>query len=178
LDRAARFWTFIHLNRAYLNTIRPEEELSYPGDRVLERHITSTIRWNRWLWWFGRTTIDLASAVTSQHMHPWRHGRGARAVDAVAESLPVSDVRVPPSPPNRSVRECECDTAHGGHQTRARSTYLKRVRCSTSRHAQPYALSASPAFNLRSILCERASFRRPPAKRRDTTIGPRTYDPQ
>src|SRR6266496_3053614 len=36
----------IHLNTPYINTIRPEDEVLYPGDRALERRITSFIRWN------------------------------------------------------------------------------------------------------------------------------------
>src|ERR1039457_3035017 len=30
----------------HLNTIRPEEEAPYPGDRAMERRIKSLIRWN------------------------------------------------------------------------------------------------------------------------------------
>jgi pyruvate dehydrogenase E1 component len=36
----------IHLNTPYVNTIRPENELPYPGDRAMERRIKSLIRWN------------------------------------------------------------------------------------------------------------------------------------
>src|SRR5438128_7991012 len=36
----------IHLNTPYINTIRQEDEVSYPGDLTLERRITSIIRWN------------------------------------------------------------------------------------------------------------------------------------
>ncbi len=36
----------IHLNTPYVNTIRPEEEVAYPGDRAMERRIKSLIRWN------------------------------------------------------------------------------------------------------------------------------------
>jgi pyruvate dehydrogenase E1 component len=36
----------IHLNTPYINTIRPEDELPYPGDRAMERRIKSLIRWN------------------------------------------------------------------------------------------------------------------------------------
>ena len=36
----------IHLNTPYVNTIRPDEEVSYPGDRAMERRIKSLIRWN------------------------------------------------------------------------------------------------------------------------------------
>ena len=35
-----------HLNTAYINTIRPEQEVPYPGDRPMERRIKSLIRWN------------------------------------------------------------------------------------------------------------------------------------
>src|SRR5215472_2662216 len=34
------------LNTPYVNTIRPEDELPYPGDRAMERRIKSLIRWN------------------------------------------------------------------------------------------------------------------------------------
>ena len=36
----------IQLNTPYVNTIRTEEELPYPGDRAMERRIKSLIRWN------------------------------------------------------------------------------------------------------------------------------------
>ena len=34
------------LNTPYINTIRAEQELAYPGDRAIERRIKSLIRWN------------------------------------------------------------------------------------------------------------------------------------
>ncbi|MBV8904062.1 MAG: pyruvate dehydrogenase (acetyl-transferring), homodimeric type, partial [Acidobacteriia bacterium] len=34
------------LNTPYINTIRPEDEFPYPGDRAMERRIKSLIRWN------------------------------------------------------------------------------------------------------------------------------------
>src|SRR5579863_2225027 len=36
----------IHLNTPYINTIRPEDEVPYPGDRAVERRIKSLLRWN------------------------------------------------------------------------------------------------------------------------------------
>src|SRR5579872_3751973 len=36
----------VHLNTPYVNTIRPEEEVPYPGDRAMERRIKSLCRWN------------------------------------------------------------------------------------------------------------------------------------
>jgi pyruvate dehydrogenase E1 component len=36
----------IHLNTPYVNTIRVEDEVPYPGDRAMERRIKSLIRWN------------------------------------------------------------------------------------------------------------------------------------
>ncbi len=36
----------LHLNTPYVNTIQPEEEAQYPGDRALERRIKSLVRWN------------------------------------------------------------------------------------------------------------------------------------
>jgi pyruvate dehydrogenase E1 component len=34
------------LSTPYLNTIHPEEEVAYPGDRAMERRIKSLVRWN------------------------------------------------------------------------------------------------------------------------------------
>jgi pyruvate dehydrogenase E1 component len=36
----------VHLNTPYVNTIRPQDEVAYPGDRAMERRIKSLIRWN------------------------------------------------------------------------------------------------------------------------------------
>ena len=36
----------IHLNTPYVNTISPDQEVPYPGDRAMERRIKSLIRWN------------------------------------------------------------------------------------------------------------------------------------
>src|SRR5437763_276525 len=36
----------VQFNTPYVNTIRPEEEVAYPGDRAMERRIKSLIRWN------------------------------------------------------------------------------------------------------------------------------------
>jgi pyruvate dehydrogenase E1 component len=36
----------IRQNTPYVNTIRPEDEVPYPGDRAMERRIKSLIRWN------------------------------------------------------------------------------------------------------------------------------------
>jgi pyruvate dehydrogenase E1 component len=36
----------IHLNTPYVNTISPEDEVPYPGDRAMERRIKSLTRWN------------------------------------------------------------------------------------------------------------------------------------
>jgi pyruvate dehydrogenase E1 component len=36
----------VRLNTPYVNTIRPEAEAPYPGDRAMERRIKSLIRWN------------------------------------------------------------------------------------------------------------------------------------
>src|SRR5271157_4844101 len=33
-------------NTPYINTIPPEDQVAYPGDRVIERRIKSLIRWN------------------------------------------------------------------------------------------------------------------------------------
>jgi pyruvate dehydrogenase E1 component len=36
----------VNLNTPYINTIRVEDEVAYPGDRAMERRIKSLIRWN------------------------------------------------------------------------------------------------------------------------------------
>ena len=36
----------VHANTPYVNTIRVEDEVPYPGDRAMERRIKSLIRWN------------------------------------------------------------------------------------------------------------------------------------
>src|SRR5215467_9456072 len=36
----------VQLNTPYVNTIRAEDEVPYPGDRAMERRIKSLIRWN------------------------------------------------------------------------------------------------------------------------------------
>jgi pyruvate dehydrogenase E1 component len=36
----------IQMNTPYVNTIRVEEEVPYPGDRAMERRIKSLVRWN------------------------------------------------------------------------------------------------------------------------------------
>jgi pyruvate dehydrogenase E1 component len=36
----------IQLNTPYVNTIRPDQEVPYPGDRAMERRIKSVTRWN------------------------------------------------------------------------------------------------------------------------------------
>jgi pyruvate dehydrogenase E1 component len=36
----------VQINTPYINTIRPEQEVPYPGDRAIERRIKSLIRWN------------------------------------------------------------------------------------------------------------------------------------
>jgi pyruvate dehydrogenase E1 component len=48
MERAANLGVPVPLRRntAYMNTIPPEEEAAYPGDRIVERNIKSLIRWN------------------------------------------------------------------------------------------------------------------------------------
>src|SRR5258708_39119100 len=36
----------VQLNTPYINTIRVEDEVAYPGDRAMERRIKSLVRWN------------------------------------------------------------------------------------------------------------------------------------
>ncbi|MGA2000878.1 MAG: pyruvate dehydrogenase (acetyl-transferring), homodimeric type [Terriglobales bacterium] len=36
----------VQLNTPYVNTIREDEEIAYPGDRAIERRVKSLIRWN------------------------------------------------------------------------------------------------------------------------------------
>jgi len=48
MERAANLGVQVPLrwNTAYINTIPPEDELAYPGDRDIERRIKSLVRWN------------------------------------------------------------------------------------------------------------------------------------
>jgi pyruvate dehydrogenase E1 component len=48
LDRASNFGVTapLRLNTPYINTVPPEEEVPYPGDRAIERRIKSLVRWN------------------------------------------------------------------------------------------------------------------------------------
>ena len=48
MDRAANLGVRVPMrwNTPYMNTIPPEEEAAYPGNRTLERNIKSLIRWN------------------------------------------------------------------------------------------------------------------------------------
>jgi pyruvate dehydrogenase E1 component len=48
MERAANLGVQVPLrwNTPYVNTIPPEEELAYPGDRAIERRIKSLVRWN------------------------------------------------------------------------------------------------------------------------------------
>jgi pyruvate dehydrogenase E1 component len=48
MERAANLGVQVPLrwNTPYMNTIPPEEEVAYPGDRAIERRIKSIIRWN------------------------------------------------------------------------------------------------------------------------------------
>ena len=48
MERAANLGVQVPLrwNTPYINTIPPEDEVAYPGDRATERKIKSLIRWN------------------------------------------------------------------------------------------------------------------------------------
>src|SRR5512140_570067 len=48
MERAANLGVQVPLrwNTPYINTIPPEEEVAYPGDRAIERRIKSLVRWN------------------------------------------------------------------------------------------------------------------------------------
>src|SRR5579862_9121704 len=48
MERAANLGVQVPLrwNTPYINTIPPEEEVAYPGDRLIERRIKSLVRWN------------------------------------------------------------------------------------------------------------------------------------
>src|SRR5437762_13551671 len=48
MERASNLGVQVPLrwNTAYVNTIPPEEEVAYPGDRAIERRIKSLVRWN------------------------------------------------------------------------------------------------------------------------------------
>ena len=48
MERAANLGVQVPVrwNTPYINTIPPEEEVAYPGDRAIERRIKSLVRWN------------------------------------------------------------------------------------------------------------------------------------
>src|ERR1051325_8839042 len=48
MERAANFGVQVPLrwNTPYMNSIPPEEEVAYQGDRAIERAIKSFVRWN------------------------------------------------------------------------------------------------------------------------------------
>src|ERR1700734_2619163 len=48
MEHAANFGVKppLRLNTPYINTIPPEEEVAYPGNRKIERNIKSLVRWN------------------------------------------------------------------------------------------------------------------------------------
>ena len=48
MERAANLGVQVPLrwNTPYINTIPPEEEVAYPGNRAIERKIKSLVRWN------------------------------------------------------------------------------------------------------------------------------------
>jgi len=48
MERAGNLGVQVPLrwNTPYINTIPPEEEVAYPGDRAIERQIKSLVRWN------------------------------------------------------------------------------------------------------------------------------------
>src|ERR1019366_8903457 len=71
----------VHFNTPYVNTIRPEEEAAYPGDRAMERRIKSLIRWNA------------MAMVVRQN----KYDAGARA--SLLSSLPPQPRPAPPRPP-------------------------------------------------------------------------------
>ncbi|MBI3252367.1 MAG: pyruvate dehydrogenase (acetyl-transferring), homodimeric type [Candidatus Omnitrophica bacterium] len=48
----------VSVNTPYINTLSPEKEPAYPGDREIERRIKSTIRWNA-----------MAMVVKANHIH-------------------------------------------------------------------------------------------------------------
>ena len=61
----------IHLNTPYVNTIGPEEEVPYPGDRAMERRIKSLIRWNAMAMVVRQNKYDAASAAIFPPMLRW-----------------------------------------------------------------------------------------------------------
>src|SRR5258708_35000341 len=64
----------IQHNTPYINTIPPEEETPYPGDRALERRIKSLTRWN-------------AMAMVSRQ-NKFDHGIGGRIATHASSATP------------------------------------------------------------------------------------------
>ena len=61
------------ISTPYVNTIPPEDEPPYPGNREIERRIKSLARWNAMAMSSTRTATMPASAVTSPRMPPAPH---------------------------------------------------------------------------------------------------------
>ena len=59
----------VQFNTPYINTIRPEEEAAYPGDREMERRIKSLIRWN------AMAMVVAPEQVRCRHRRPHLHLR-------------------------------------------------------------------------------------------------------
>ena len=58
----------IHLNTPYVNTIRPDDAIAYPGDRAMERRIKSLIRWNAMAMVVHQNSTTPESAAANPHL--------------------------------------------------------------------------------------------------------------
>ena len=73
MERAANLGVQVPLrwNTPYINTIPPEEEVAYPGDRAIERRIKSLVRWN------ATAMVVRANKYDAEHRRPPGHLRVA-----------------------------------------------------------------------------------------------------
>jgi pyruvate dehydrogenase E1 component len=97
MERAANLGVRVPMrwNTAYMNTIPPEEELAYPGDRAIERRIKSLVRWNavamvvhankydEGIGGHLATYASLATMLEVGHNHFFHGSYGAEAGDLV-----------------------------------------------------------------------------------------------
>src|ERR1035437_448430 len=69
--RDAGVATSLHLTTHYRNTIPAEEEVPYPGDRLMERRIKGLIRWNAMAMVHGQNKKDagILLVLSMHHSH-------------------------------------------------------------------------------------------------------------
>ena len=72
-------------NTPYINTIPPEEQPPFPGNREIERRIKSLVRWNALAMVVrGEQARGPASAATSRPTRRWPRSRGRRSTTSSA----------------------------------------------------------------------------------------------